>query len=80
MRRMYPIRDDTRSILPHSGERVVWSDDVTIVYSHVLTEEWLGAGDEGTTIGIGSVVVDSCLWMNEIDIRLEMKKEGFVKG
>lgn len=53
---------------------------MTIVYSHVLTEEWLGAGDEGTTIGIGSVVVDSCLWMNEIDIRLEMKKEGFVKG
>jgi len=80
MRGMYSIRYDTRSILLHSGKRVVWSDDMTIVYSHLLTEERLRASDEGTTIRIGSVIVDSCLWMDEIEIWLEMKKEGFVKS
>jgi len=53
---------------------------MTIVYSHLLTEERLRASDEGTTIRIGSVIVDSCLWMDEIEIWLEMKKEGFVKS
>ena len=53
---------------------------MAIVYSHVLTEERLGASDEGMTIRIGGVIVDSCLWMDEIEIRLEMKKEGFVKS
>jgi len=80
MRGMYPIRYDTRSVLSHSGKRVVWSDDMTIVYSHFLTEERLGASDEGTTIRIGGIIVDSCLWMDEIEIRLEMKKESLVKG
>lgn len=53
---------------------------MTIVYSHFLTEERLGASDEGTTIRIGGIIVDSCLWMDEIEIRLEMKKESLVKG
>jgi len=49
---------------------MICSHNVAVVYSHVLTEEGLGASDEGMTIRTGSVVVDSSLWMDEMVIGL----------
>jgi len=49
---------------------MICSHNVTVVYSHVLTEEGLGASDEGMTIRTGSVVVDSSLWMDEMVVGL----------